>query len=147
MNHKNFHLTQISDKTNDMIFLKSPETLFLGYFWPFLVIFAGWRFFPKNPALSHITIYGPLTACYVSEKNNEPIPWKVIDKQKDGGKDRHTLFFRTLPAENGGPKNLQSKIGLLVSIRGHVHLIIAVLGLWHPHLQLHETTLEKMKTE
>ena len=147
MNHKNFHLTQTPHKTNDMIFLKSPETLFLGYFWPFLVIFAWWRFFPKNPALSHITIYGLLTACYVSEKNNEPIPWKVIDRQKDGGKDRHTLFFRTLLAENGGPKNLQSKIGLLVSIRGHVHLIIAVLGMWHPHLQLHETALAKMKTE
>ena len=29
MNHKNFHFTQIPDKTNDMIFLKSPKTLFL----------------------------------------------------------------------------------------------------------------------
>ena len=44
MNHKNFRFTQIPDKTNDMIFLK---------------IF----FFPKNPALSRITIYGPLTPC------------------------------------------------------------------------------------
>ena len=34
-----------------------------------------------------------------------------------------------------------------LSIREHVHLIIAVLGLWHLHLQLHETTLVKMKTE
>ena len=46
MNHKNFHFTQIPDKTNDMIFLKSPKTLFLGHFWPFLIIFARWRFFP-----------------------------------------------------------------------------------------------------
>ena len=36
MNHKNLHFTQIPDKTNDMIFLKSPKTLFLGHFWPFL---------------------------------------------------------------------------------------------------------------
>ena len=63
MNHKNFHFTQIPDKTNDMIFLKSPKTMFLGHFWPFLVIFAQWGFFPKNPALSHTTIYGPLTSC------------------------------------------------------------------------------------
>ena len=27
MNHNNFQFTQIPDKTNDMIFLKSPETI------------------------------------------------------------------------------------------------------------------------
>ena len=63
INHKNFHFTQIPDKTNDMIFLKSPKTMFLGHFWPFLVIFAWWGFFPKNLALSHTTIYEPLTPC------------------------------------------------------------------------------------
>ena len=73
MNYKNFHFTQIPDKTNDMIFLKSPKTLFLGHFWPFLTIFAQWGFFPNNPALSHITLYGPLTPCWVSVKTNEPI--------------------------------------------------------------------------
>ena len=31
--------------------------------------------------------------------------------------------------KDGCPKNPQSKIGLLLSIRGHVHLIIADLGL------------------
>ena len=35
INHKNFRFTQIPDKTNDMIFLKSPKTLFLGHFWLF----------------------------------------------------------------------------------------------------------------
>ena len=59
MNHKNFHVTKIPDKTNDVIFLKSPKTMFLGHFLPFLVIFARWGFFPKNPALSHITRMGP----------------------------------------------------------------------------------------
>ena len=32
MNHKNFDFTQIPDKTNDAIFLKSPKTMFLGHF-------------------------------------------------------------------------------------------------------------------
>ena len=40
MNHKNFPLTQIPDKTNDVIFLKSPKTLFWGHFWLLLIIFA-----------------------------------------------------------------------------------------------------------
>ena len=41
-------------------------------------------------------------------KNNEPIPRKLTDRWKDGRKDRwkdrQTLFYRTLPAEAGGPK-------------------------------------------
>ena len=56
MNHKNFHFTQISDKTNDMIFLKSLKTLFLGHFWAFLFIFPWWGFFQKNLAVLHKTI-------------------------------------------------------------------------------------------
>ena len=40
MNHKNFNFTQIPDKTNDVIFLKSPKTLsfgsFFDHFWSFL---------------------------------------------------------------------------------------------------------------
>ena len=52
MNHKNF--TQIPDRTNDVIFLKCPKTLFLGHFWLFLVIFGWWGLFAKNLALSHI---------------------------------------------------------------------------------------------
>ena len=43
MNDSNFHFTQIPDKTNDVIFLKSPETLFLRHFWSFLS-----DFFPKK---------------------------------------------------------------------------------------------------
>ena len=38
MNHRNFHFTKIPDKTNDIIFLKSPLKMFLcrlcfGHFW------------------------------------------------------------------------------------------------------------------
>ena len=36
MNHKNFDFTQIPDKTNHIISLKGPKTMFLGHFWPFL---------------------------------------------------------------------------------------------------------------
>ena len=85
MNHSNFHFTQIPNKTNDVIFLKSLETLFLGHFWSFL---SDGDFFPKNPALSHRTIYGPLTPCLVSEKTNAPIPRKLTDRRKDGRADR-----------------------------------------------------------
>ena len=59
MNHKNFHFIQIRDKTNDMIFLKSPKTMFFDHFWIFLVIFAQWGFFPKNPAVTHNYIWAP----------------------------------------------------------------------------------------
>ena len=47
-NHKNFHFTQIWDKTNDTIFLKVQKTMFWDNFWPCLVIFAQWGFFPKK---------------------------------------------------------------------------------------------------
>ena len=39
INHKNFHFTQIPDKNNDAIFLKSPKTIFraiFDHFWSFL---------------------------------------------------------------------------------------------------------------
>ena len=61
MNHKNFRFTQIPDKTNDAVFLNSPRTLFWDHFWSFLVTFAQWRFFPKNPAVTHNYIWAPNT--------------------------------------------------------------------------------------
>ena len=97
-----------------------------GHFCPLEIFF-------QKAWLSHTTIYGRLTACVVSEKTNEPILRKFTDRQKGGLKDRwkngHSLFFMTLPAGTGVAKNPQSKIALLVSIRGHVPLIIAVLDL------------------
>ena len=81
MNHKNFHFTQIPDKTNEVIFLKSPKTIF----GPFLTIFGH---FCSKIRLSHTTICEPLTPCQVSEKTNEPIPRKLMDRRKDGRKDR-----------------------------------------------------------
>ena len=35
MNHKNLRFAPIPEKTNYMIFLKSPKTLFLGHFYHF----------------------------------------------------------------------------------------------------------------
>ena len=99
MNHKNFHFTQIPDKTNDVIFLKSPKTMFLGHFLPFFVIFAQWGFFQKI-RLCH-TYMGSQHHAKFQKKTNEPISRKLI--RTDGRTDGQTLFHRTLPAEAGGP--------------------------------------------
>ena len=53
MNQKNFHFTQVPDKNNDVIFLKTPKTMFSGHFWPFL---PDGDFFQKN-RLCHTQIY------------------------------------------------------------------------------------------
>ena len=76
-NHKTLHFRSFLAKTNDSILRKGPKTLFLGLFGPFFAIFQKMRIFPKNPALSLLSIYGPLTSCKISEKTNEPIPRKV----------------------------------------------------------------------
>ena len=88
MNHKTFHFTNISDKTHDVIFLKSPKNMFLGHFYPTAI-------FSKKIRLCHTIIYGPLTPCYVSEKTNEPIPRKLTDRRKDGRTEGRTnrLYF------------------------------------------------------
>ena len=102
MNHKNFHLIQVPDKTNDTIFLKSPKTLFLGQFWPFLVIFAWWGFFQKNPALSNATIYGLLTPCLVLKKTKKPIEktYQQTERRMEGWTERWTgRPYRDLPGE------------------------------------------------
>ena len=96
LNHDNFNFTQIPDKTNDEIFLKSPKAMFLGHFWPFLVIFARWRFFPKDTALPHKTIYGPPTHVKFQKK--------LISQSRENLRtDGQTLFYSTLSAEAGGP--------------------------------------------
>ena len=112
MNHKYFHFTQFLDKTNDVIFFKSPKIMFLGDFWPFLVIFDRWGFFPKNPALLQITRYGPNTMLSFTKKLMSQF-WENlqtdgrtegrIDRQMEGRTDGQTLFYRTLSAEAWGP--------------------------------------------
>ena len=56
MNHNNFYYTQISDKTNGMIFLKSPKTMFLGHFRSFLPIEI---FSRKSGSVTHNYIWTP----------------------------------------------------------------------------------------
>ena len=73
MDYKNFRLTPIPGKTNDLIFLKSPKNLVLGKFWLFLpneLFF----FFWKNPARPLTTIYGSLTLTYLQtdRRTDEP---------------------------------------------------------------------------
>ena len=108
VNEQNFHFTQIPDKNNDVIFLKSPKTLFLSYFWSFLVILLDGVFFPKNLAVTNSYIWAPITMLSL-KKTNEPILRKYTDRRKDGRKDRQTLFYRTLPAEAGGPIKKRKK--------------------------------------
>ena len=57
-NHKNSHFTQIPDKTNVVIFLKSPKTMFLGHFWPFL---PNGDFFKKSDSVTYNYIWAPNT--------------------------------------------------------------------------------------
>ena len=91
MNHKNFYFTQIPNKTNDVIFLKSPG--------PFLTIFTWWEFFPKNPAVTHNYIWTPNIMLRFRKKlmsQSQENLWA------DGRRDRQTIFYRTLPAEARG---------------------------------------------
>ena len=91
VNHKTFHFTQIPDKTNHGIFLKSPKTMFLGHFFNHFLSFLPDGDFFQKIRLSHTTILGLLTPCQISQKTNEPIPRKLTDrwkhKQKDGRTD------------------------------------------------------------
>ena len=68
MNYKNFHFTQIPEKTNDTIFLKSPKTMFLGHFWPFFVIFTQWGFFQKLRRC-HAKLYMAPNTMLIFKKN------------------------------------------------------------------------------
>ena len=118
MNHKNFHLTQIPDKTNDNFLKKSKNPVF-GYF-----SLMG-NFSKKSGSVTCNYIWATNSMLRLRKKITSQFRQNL---QKDGRMNRRTdtSYF---PAEDGRPKNPQSKTGLLVSIRGHAHLIIAVLGL------------------
>ena len=102
MNYNNCGFTPISDKTNN-IFLKSPKTLFLGHFLPFLVIFAWWEFLSKNLALSRIIIYGPpntmlsLSQWACNYWANSKKSYRQA-KRTNSRIDRQTPLHRTFPA-------------------------------------------------
>ena len=116
MDNNNFRFTPIPDKYNALIFLKSPKTLFLGHIWPFLVIFAWWGFFPKNPVLSHKTIYGPLTPCFSFREVFTEFQKKLISQFRENLRtDRKThrrtdrpYFIRPKRKTKGKKKKFQS---------------------------------------
>ena len=86
MNHKNFEFIQIPDKINDAIFLKSPKTMFLRHFSPFL---PDGDFFQKIQ-LCHTQLYmapNIKLSFKVSEKTNESIPQKLTSRRKEGQTD------------------------------------------------------------
>ena len=61
MNHKNFHFTQIPDKSNDVIFLKSPKPCFwaiFDHFWSFL---PDADFFENFGSVTHNYVWAPNT--------------------------------------------------------------------------------------
>ena len=88
MNHKNLDFTQIPDKTNDVIFLKSSKIMF---FWPFL---PDGDFSKKSGSVTHNYIWTPNT---------------MLSFKKDGWKDVQTLFYETLPAKARGPKKKKKR--------------------------------------
>ena len=86
----------------------------LDYFW----LFSPDRDVFQKIQLSHITIDGPLTAFWVSEKNNEPIPRKLTYRLKDERKDRHTLFFRTIMVAASSPPNFRGHLSKTLNLGG-----------------------------
>ena len=135
MNHKNFCFTQIPDKTNDMIFWKSLKTLFWDKFWPLLVIFARWGFFPKNPAVACNYIWAPNTMLSFFLKK-EPILRQLTDRRKEG----RTLFYRTLPAEARGPINITKNGGTFIHflLKACVSFFTFVTK-WYAHVRSRST--------
>ena len=67
--------------------------------------FWGKKKFPENPALSRTTSYEFVAPCQISEKTNDTIPRKHLDRRTEGQKHGPTLFYRTLLATAGGPKS------------------------------------------
>ena len=89
INHKNFHFTQIPDKTNDMIFLKSPKPCFWAIFDHSL---PDGNFFQKI-RLCHTQLYmDPLH--HVNFQKNL-MSQSRENLRTDGRTDRQTLFYRT----------------------------------------------------
>ena len=84
MNHKNFRFTQIPDKTNDMIFLKSKNAVF----GPFLTIFG--HFCPMGIFSKKS---GSATRNYIWDPNTMLSLWKKMSQfwenlRTDGRTDR-----------------------------------------------------------
>ena len=103
MNHKNFRFTPIPDKNNDLNFLTISKTLFLGHFWPFLVIFAWWRVFAKNPCHTQL---------YMGPKHHVKFQKKLMNQYRENLRSDGRTAGQTIPisqdhsAHGRGPNKL-----------------------------------------
>ena len=64
--------------------------LFLADFGPFSPILRAKKIFPENPALSHTTSNEFLAPCQISEKTNNKIPRKHLDRRTEGRTEEWT---------------------------------------------------------
>ena len=89
MNHKNFDFTQIPEKINGVIFLKSPKTMIFDHFCPI-------RIFSKKSSCRTQHMWAPNIKLSFRKKltsqsqENERADWR---------RDRQNLFYMTLPAK------------------------------------------------
>ena len=94
MKLKLFHFMLFSAQKVMTHFTESPKTKFLGYFWPFLVIFAKMSF--QNITVKQNPLYGPWNPCWNPEKSNEPILRKNsyghTNRWADTGIDKHKII-------------------------------------------------------
>ena len=81
MNHKKINFTQIPDKTNDMIYLKSPKNLFWAI---------SDHFSPMGKKSRSVTCKKLMS------QSKESLQ---IDGRMERKMDGQTLFYRTVPAE------------------------------------------------
>ena len=94
MNYKNFRFTQIPDKFKDMIFLKSPKTLFLGHFCRM------GTFSIKSGSVTRNYIWAP-NAMLSFRKKQRANSEKTYGQTRTDGQ---TLFYRTLRPRQGVQK-------------------------------------------
>ena len=91
MNHKNFHLTKIPDKTNGMNQVQKPcFWAIFDHCWSFCLMGS---FFKKSGSVTHNYIWAP----------NTMLSFRWKGRRKDRRTNRQTLFYRTLSANSGGP--------------------------------------------
>ena len=103
------HFRRFSAKTNDRILKYNQKGPFLDHFGPFLPNLGQTRVFPKNRALSLLSIHGPLTSCKISERTNDPIPRKcVTDVRTYVHTYGQTLIHRPLPQSRGSISKLMN---------------------------------------
>ena len=87
-NNINFHYRSNSVKINDQISQQIEKILFFAHFWPIFPILGAKKFFPEYPALPRTTSHGILAPCQISEKANDAIPRKRLEKWTNGKTDR-----------------------------------------------------------